>query len=75
MIQDYFGDGSNLGVNIEYIHEEFPLGTAGSLSMIKNIVDEPLLLQMVTLLLIFDTQIYSNFTNDRISCNDGGTLA
>ncbi|MEE2746389.1 MAG: nucleotidyltransferase family protein [Pseudomonadota bacterium] len=41
MIEDYFGDGSNLGVKIGYIHEEFPLGTAGSLSIIRNEVDEP----------------------------------
>ena len=41
MIKDYFGDGSTLGVNIEYIHEESPLGTAGSLSMINELVSEP----------------------------------
>ncbi|MDC3234532.1 nucleotidyltransferase family protein [Candidatus Puniceispirillum sp.] len=41
MIEDYFGDGSALDVNIGYIHEESPLGTAGSLSMIKKLVDEP----------------------------------
>lgn len=40
MIEDYFGDGSALGVNIGYIHEESPLGTAGSLSMIGKLVDE-----------------------------------
>ena len=41
MIEDYFGDGSALGVTIGYIHEESPLGTAGSLSMISKLVDEP----------------------------------
>lgn len=41
MIEDYFGDGSALGVNIGYIHEDSPLGTAGSLSMIGKLVDEP----------------------------------
>lgn len=41
MIEDYFGDGSALGVTIGYIREESPLGTAGSLSMISKLVDEP----------------------------------
>jgi dTDP-glucose pyrophosphorylase len=41
VIEDYFGDGSALGVTIGYIHEESPLGTAGSLSLISKLVDEP----------------------------------
>ena len=32
-IQDYYGDGKTLGMNIEYVIEEAPLGTAGS---VKN---------------------------------------
>jgi len=28
-IQDYFGDGRSLGMNIDYVVEESPLGTAG----------------------------------------------
>ena len=32
---DYFKDGSHLGLNINYIEEEKPLGTIGSLSLIK----------------------------------------
>ncbi len=32
-IQDYYGDGKALGMNIEYVIEESPLGTAGS---VKN---------------------------------------
>lgn len=35
LIIDYFGDGSNLGVSISYIHESQPLGTAGALSLIE----------------------------------------
>ena len=31
VITDYFGDGSKFNINIEYIHEQYPLGTAGSL--------------------------------------------
>ena len=35
-IIDYFGDGSSFGVNIKYIEESSPLGTAGSLSLIND---------------------------------------
>ena len=33
MIEDYFGDGSDWGVDICYVHEEERLGTAGPLSL------------------------------------------
>jgi dTDP-glucose pyrophosphorylase len=36
IIQDYFENGAKFGVNIEYICEESPLGTAGSLSLLKR---------------------------------------
>jgi dTDP-glucose pyrophosphorylase/predicted transcriptional regulator len=35
-IKNYFKDGSKFGVNIEYIEENFPLGTAGGLSLLKK---------------------------------------
>ena len=34
MIREYFGDGSNWGVNIQYVHESEPLGTAGALGLL-----------------------------------------
>ena len=43
-IINYFGDGSSKEIEIEYINEESPLGTAGSLSLIKKIDTELLLL-------------------------------
>ena len=36
MIKGYFGDGSDFGVNIDYIEENMRLGTAGALSLIEN---------------------------------------
>lgn len=36
VIQDYFGDGSEFGVNIKYYIEETPLGTAGSVKQIEK---------------------------------------
>ncbi|MEK6946140.1 MAG: sugar phosphate nucleotidyltransferase [Nanoarchaeota archaeon] len=35
-IKDYFGDGSNFGVNIAYVEEDEPLGTAGPLKLAKK---------------------------------------
>jgi dTDP-glucose pyrophosphorylase len=34
VISDHFGDGSNFGVRIDYLHEEVPLGTGGALSKV-----------------------------------------
>jgi dTDP-glucose pyrophosphorylase/predicted transcriptional regulator len=35
MIEEFFGDGSRLGVKIEYLREESPLGTAGALTLLN----------------------------------------
>lgn len=40
IIEEYFGDGSSFGVNIEYIHENKRMGTAGALSLIKDKLDK-----------------------------------
>ena len=40
---EYFGNGSKWGVNIKYLEEDKPLGTAGSLSLIKEKLETPLL--------------------------------
>lgn len=44
IIKEYFGDGSDLGVTISYIEENQPLGTAGSLFFLKNIIKNDFLL-------------------------------
>lgn len=41
MIQEYFGDGSKFGVNIDYVFEDKKLGTAGALSLINKVPSEP----------------------------------
>jgi dTDP-glucose pyrophosphorylase len=35
MIEDYFGDGSRLGVQIEYVREKSALGTAGAIALLE----------------------------------------
>ena len=42
-IIDYFGDGSRVGVNIEYLREETRLGTAGALSLLPRRPEQPLI--------------------------------
>jgi NDP-sugar pyrophosphorylase family protein len=42
-IKDTFGDGSSLGVKIEYAESETPLGTAGQLKTASNFVKETFL--------------------------------
>ena len=39
LIQSFFGDGRRLGVNIQYVFEDKPLGTAGALQLVKNLDD------------------------------------
>src|SRR5690606_1381477 len=39
-IKDYFGNGSNFGVNIYYFTEDVPLGTAGSVKNAEEFLDE-----------------------------------
>ncbi|WP_457749357.1 nucleotidyltransferase family protein [Sulfurimonas sp.] len=50
MIKEYFGDGSSLGVNIDYIQESKRLGTAGALSLIKERPQEPFFVMNADLL-------------------------
>ncbi len=45
-IRNYFGDGSNFGVNITYSEEEKSLGTAGCLAPIKDMLKDDTFLLM-----------------------------
>lgn len=44
VIMDYFGDGKQFGVKIQYFNEETPLGNAGALFKIRNQLNEDFLL-------------------------------
>lgn len=44
IIKEYFGDGKAFGVNIDYIQEESPLGTAGALYFLKDRIQGDFLL-------------------------------
>lgn len=42
-IIEYFGNGSKWGVEIQYLHEKKPLGTAGALKLLDTEEDKPIL--------------------------------
>jgi len=41
IIEEYFKDGSEFGVHIEYVHENKRMGTAGALSLVREKLNEP----------------------------------
>jgi dTDP-glucose pyrophosphorylase len=61
MIQDYFGDGSRLGVNITYLREDRRLGTAGALSLLPEPPREPVIVMNGDLLTKVDFVRLLNF--------------
>ena len=64
MLHEYFGDGSKWGINIEYVYEESPIGTAGALGLLqKNITNLPILVMNGDLLTKVDFESFLNFHN------------
>jgi len=58
-VEEYFGNGSRFDVNIDYIVEKRPLGTAGSLRLIKNYIEDSFaLLNVDTLMSPNITEMY-----------------
>lgn len=54
-IREYFGDGSQFGVKVDYVQEEVPLGTAGALYYLKGSVHDDFFL--INGDLIFDVDL------------------
>ncbi len=54
MFRDYFGDGSNLGMKITYYIEDDPLGTAGGVKNVQDLLDDTFLVVMADALADFD---------------------
>jgi mannose-1-phosphate guanylyltransferase len=42
-IQSYFGDGRDFGINLTYVAEDFPLGTAGAVKNVSQHIDSTFL--------------------------------
>ncbi|MBN3493414.1 nucleotidyltransferase family protein [Vibrio neptunius] len=65
-IHQHFGDGSEMGVNVTYVHEEQPLGTGGALGLLpKNLPkDLPLIMMNGDVLTKVDFQRLLDFHVD-----------
>jgi dTDP-glucose pyrophosphorylase len=69
-IIEYFGDGRNKGVEIEYIREEEPLGTLGACCMIENLEYDQLIVMNSDILTNIDFEdLYNHFrSKDALMC-------
>lgn len=66
-IIDYFGNGSSFGVSIEYIKETTPLGTAGALYYLKDLIEDDFLLLYGDIMLNIDFKRFIEFHKTRKS--------
>ena len=67
-IREYFKDGSQYGVNIHYVHEDTPLGTAGSLGLLpEDISDLPIIVMNGDLITKVDFEDLLDFHNSNES--------
>ncbi|TGN07998.1 nucleotidyltransferase family protein [Leptospira ilyithenensis] len=72
MIRNYFGNGEKLGIDIEYLHEEKSLGTAGALSLLPHKPEQPLIVMNADLLTRTNFDAMLKFHNEHKSV---GTMA
>lgn len=61
VIREYFGDGSKWGANIRYFVEKEPMGTAGALPQIRDMLEEEFILLFGDLLLEVDFARFADF--------------
>lgn len=62
VIRDYFGDGENWGVSIQYVHEDEPLGTGGALGLLPHHeIDKPLFMMNGDLLTSLNLHSFLEF--------------
>lgn len=72
MIEEYFGDGSKFGFQIEYVKEVMPLGTAGALSLLTPKENESIIVTNGDVLTDIN---YSDFYNFHIAGGYAATIA
>lgn len=63
VITNYFGNGKKFGVNIKYTYEnpQNPLGTAGAISLAKNLIDDTFIVTYADILRDLDVKKMINF--------------
>jgi mannose-1-phosphate guanylyltransferase/phosphomannomutase len=64
-IRSYFGDGTSLGLNIQYSVEESPLGTAGSVRLASDALDDTFLVISGDALCDIDLQRIVDFHKEK----------
>ena len=72
MIEEYFGDGSRWGIEIQYIHENKRMGTAGALYFLPEKPSEPIVVMNGDLLTKVD---FGALIDTHISKNAAATMA
>jgi mannose-1-phosphate guanylyltransferase/phosphomannomutase len=65
LIRNQFGDGSSLGMRIDYTVEETPAGTAGSIRLAKDLLDDTFLVISGDALTDFDLTSLVTFHKER----------
>ncbi len=61
-IENFFGDGSKFGVNLKISKEEEPLGTAGPVNLLKNVLTEPFLVMNGDILTLMNFREFYDFS-------------
>jgi len=74
MIEEHFGDGARLDVRIRYVREEQPLGTAGSLRALPDVLERPFLLVNADILTKCDFRALLAFHGDHHADMTVGTV-
>jgi len=64
-IENYFGDGKKYGVNIKYVTEEVPLGTAGAIKNAQEFLDDTFMVFNADILSDIDFTEMIRFHKDR----------
>ena len=72
MIEDYFGDGSRFGAEIDYLHEKKRMGTAGALYFLPELPKEPIIVMNGDLLTKVD---FGEFLDYHIGQGSVATMA
>jgi len=68
VIEDYFGDGADLGVNIVYYREKQPLGTTGGLKEIEELLNEEFTVLYGDIMLDMDVRALWDFHREKKGC-------
>ena len=71
-VEEYFGNGKGFGVQIEYLREKEPMGTAGALSLIDKSISSPILISNADLLSTID---FSALLDFHVSNGSDATMA